>query len=38
MRKGRLGEDGDIEFYDEENNEIGQAQKQEQERAREIAV
>ena len=24
LRKGRLGEDGDIEFYDEANNEIGQ--------------
>ncbi|KAK3686680.1 hypothetical protein LTR37_019560 [Vermiconidia calcicola] len=28
LRKGRLGEDGDIEFYDETNNEIGQAQAQ----------
>ena len=26
LRKGRLGEDGDIEFYDEGSNEIGQAQ------------
>ncbi|KAF2487343.1 DNL zinc finger-domain-containing protein [Neohortaea acidophila] len=24
LRKGRLGDDGDVEFYDEENNEIGQ--------------
>lgn len=24
LKKGRLGEDGDIEFYDETNNEIGQ--------------
>ena len=24
LRKGRLGEDGDVEFYDESSNEIGQ--------------
>ena len=35
LRKGRLGEDGDIEFYDEENNEIGQMQAQERARAQE---
>ncbi|KAK3697717.1 hypothetical protein LTR37_017299 [Vermiconidia calcicola] len=28
LRKGRLGEDGDIEFYDETNNETGEAQAQ----------
>ncbi|KAK5169088.1 uncharacterized protein LTR77_006397 [Saxophila tyrrhenica] len=31
LRKGRLGEDGDIEFYDEGSNEIGQAEAQAQE-------
>jgi protein import protein ZIM17 len=29
LKKGRLGEDGDIEFYDETSNEIGQKLAQE---------
>jgi protein import protein ZIM17 len=29
LKKGRLGEDGDIEFYDETRNEIGQKLAQE---------
>ena len=32
LRKGRLGEDGDVEFYDESSNEIGRMQAEKKER------